>query len=93
MINKNKNVVITGGNQGFGLAVAQAYLLEGANVMICARDEEKLTKAIEYLDKFCFKIGQLYSIKADISKPDDNKEIVEFALKKFSKIEKELSLK
>ena len=83
----NKNVIITGGNQGFGLAVAQAYLSEGANVMICARDEEKLTNAIEYLDKFCFKTDQLYSIKADISKPDDNKEMVEFALKKFSKID------
>ena len=83
----NKNVIITGGNQGFGLAVAQAYLKEGANVMICARDEEKLKKAIEYLDKFKFNTSQLFSIKADISKPADNEGIVEFALKKFSKID------
>ena len=83
----DKNVIITGGNQGFGLAVAQAYLKEGANVIICARDEEKLKKAIEYLDKFCFQAGQLYSVKADISKPADNKKMVEFALKKFSKID------
>ena len=85
----NKNVIITGGNQGFGLAVAEAYLKEGANVIICARDEEKLKKATDYLDKFCFQTSQLYSLKADISKPADNKEIVEFALKKFNKILKE----
>ena len=83
----NKNVIITGGNQGFGLAVAEAYLKEGANVIICARDEEKLKKATDYLDKFCFQTSQLYSLKADISKPADNKEIVEFALKKFNKID------
>ena len=83
----DKNIIITGGNQGFGLAVAQAYLKEGANVIICARDEEKLKKAIEYLDQFCFQTGQLYSVKADISKRADNKEIVEFTLKKFSKID------
>lgn len=83
----NKNVIITGGNQGFGLAIAQAYLTEGANVLICARDEEKLTKAVEYLDKFSFRTRQLFSLKADISQPTDNKQIIEFALKKFSKID------
>jgi len=83
----NKNVIITGGNQGFGLAVAQAYLKEGANVLICARDEEKLLKSLEYLDKFRFNTSQIYYIKADISKPDDNKKLVEFALLKFSNID------
>jgi NAD(P)-dependent dehydrogenase (short-subunit alcohol dehydrogenase family) len=83
----NKNVVITGGNQGFGLAVAQAFLKEGANVIICARDEEKSYNAIQFLDKFRFHSSQLYSFKADISKPVDNKELVQFALDKFKKID------
>lgn len=83
----NKNVIITGGNQGFGLAVAQAYLEEGASVMICARDEEKLKKAIEYLDKFKFNTSQLFYIKADISQPADIKGMVEFALQKFGRID------
>lgn len=83
----NKNVIITGGNQGFGLAVAQAYLTEGANVLICARDEKKLIKSLEYLNKFRVKTSQLYSIRADISKPEDNKKLVEFALKKFRNLD------
>ncbi len=83
----NKNVIITGGNQGFGLAVAQAYLEEGANVIICARDNDKLTKAIEYLDKFRNPNSKLFSIKADISRPTDNKNIIHFALTKFKNID------
>jgi len=83
----DKNVIITGGNQGFGLAVAQAYLKEGANVLICARDEEKLIKSLEYLDKFRFNTSNLFSIKVDISKPEDNKKLVEFAILKFRNID------
>jgi len=83
----NKNVIVTGASQGFGLAVAQAYLTEGANVMICARNEEKLYNAIQFLEKFRFHSSQLYSFKADISNPSDNKLIVEFALNKFSHID------
>lgn len=40
-----RNAIITGANQGFGFAVAEAFMLEGASIAICARDEEKLTNA------------------------------------------------
>lgn len=41
----NKNVVITGGSQGIGLATAKAFIREGANVWITGRSEENLKKA------------------------------------------------
>src|SRR5258708_31445468 len=37
--------IITGASQGFGLAVARAYVAAGANVLLCARDEVALNGA------------------------------------------------
>src|SRR5213593_5242474 len=44
-----KRVLITGGSQGFGLAVARAFIEEGASVMLCARGAEELYHARERL--------------------------------------------
>lgn len=44
---KNKNIVITGGSTGIGLATAKAFIDEGANVWITGRNAENLQKASE----------------------------------------------
>ncbi|RYJ42770.1 SDR family NAD(P)-dependent oxidoreductase [Flavobacterium beibuense] len=41
----NKNVVITGGSTGIGLATAKAFIKAGANVVITSRSAENLQKA------------------------------------------------
>ena len=41
----NKNVVITGGSTGIGLATAKAFISAGANVWITSRSAENLQKA------------------------------------------------
>ncbi|ALM50111.1 short-chain dehydrogenase [Flavobacterium psychrophilum] len=43
----NKNVVITGGSTGIGLATAKAFINAGANVWITGRNAENLQKASE----------------------------------------------
>ncbi len=40
-----RNAVITGANQGLGLAIAEAYVAAGASVLLCARDERLLDEA------------------------------------------------
>ncbi len=40
-----RNAVITGANQGLGLAIADAYVAAGASVLLCARDETLLDDA------------------------------------------------
>lgn len=42
---KNKNVVVTGGTTGIGLATAKAFINAGANVWITGRSAENLEKA------------------------------------------------
>jgi short-subunit dehydrogenase len=49
---KNKTVLITGGSRGLGLVMAREFAAEGARLVLCARDEEKLNRegkhALEY---------------------------------------------
>lgn len=42
---KNKNVVITGGSTGIGLATAKAFINAGANVLITGKNADNLKKA------------------------------------------------
>ena len=54
---KDKVAVITGGSVGIGLAVAHGLAKEGANVLLCARDEERVSKAAA-------EIGAAHGVKA-----------------------------
>jgi NAD(P)-dependent dehydrogenase (short-subunit alcohol dehydrogenase family) len=83
----NKNAIITGGNQGFGLAVAEAFMKEGANVVISARNEEKLKEASAYLERFQMRDNQLLSMTADIVKFKDNVALIDFAIEKFNSVD------
>src|SRR5438094_9281424 len=57
----NKNILITGGNSGIGLAAAQEFDREGARVAICGLNEGSLQAAKETLGA-----GSL-SVRADVS--------------------------
>lgn len=46
----DKNVVITGGSSGIGLAMARKFISEGATVLITGRNEKKLIAAVNQLD-------------------------------------------
>ena len=57
----DKNILITGGNSGIGLAAAQEFAREGARVAICGLNEKTLRAAQEVLGP-----GSL-AIRADVS--------------------------
>lgn len=42
---EGRTALVTGANQGLGLAIARAYLDAGANLVICARDADRLEVA------------------------------------------------
>lgn len=47
---QDKNIVITGGSSGIGLAMAKKFISEGANVLITGRNEQKLVAAVNQLE-------------------------------------------
>lgn len=68
---KNRNIIITGGNQGIGLEIAKKCIELGANIIICGRNEKLLEKAKEILGEKC------KTIKFDVSKVDKIKDFLE----------------
>jgi NAD(P)-dependent dehydrogenase (short-subunit alcohol dehydrogenase family) len=69
--------IITGGGSGIGKAIAQAFVREGAKVVIAGRDGEKLDAAAAEIG------GDCLAASADVSKASDVEKLVEAALGKF----------
>ncbi|CAD6441507.1 1604af85-1de2-4194-ae9e-0cc2c70cd432 [Sclerotinia trifoliorum] len=68
-----KTVVITGGSRGMGQEVGRQLSEKGANIVIIARDVEKLLQAIEYIKEGAVKpqVQRFHHISADLSSPDE----------------------
>ena len=47
---EGKTALVTGGSRGFGLLLAREFARQGANVVICARDEAELERARKDLE-------------------------------------------
>lgn len=61
--------LITGANQGLGLAIARAFVKAGASVMLCARDEKLLAEAGMTLRKETAAGQKVIWSSADVSDP------------------------
>jgi NAD(P)-dependent dehydrogenase (short-subunit alcohol dehydrogenase family) len=79
--------VVTGGSQGFGLAVAGAFAAEGADVLICARGGEALEKARESLSAGAGAGRRVLSTVADVSRPEDAQRVVRTAVDAFGRLD------
>ncbi len=82
---KNKVTLITGGDSGIGKAVALLFAKEGADIVIAylseTKDAKETKKEVESYGVNC-KI-----IKADLSKENQCKRIIEQTVKSFGKID------
>jgi 3-oxoacyl-[acyl-carrier protein] reductase len=83
---KGRAAVITGANQGLGEAIATAYVLAGADVFLCARDEAKLAEVQTKLKGLAASGQRVEVIRADVSKREDVTRLASAALNAFPQI-------
>lgn len=77
---EKKVAIVTGGGSGIGNAIATLYASEGAKIVVSDIDEKGGNATVSAIKG---KGGEAIFVKADTSKPDDNKNVVEQAVKQF----------
>ncbi len=82
----DKVVVVTGGSRGIGFATVQAFLREGAKVILCASRQETADKAVARL-KEADASAQVEGICPDLSKYADVKNAFDGIVEKYGKID------
>lgn len=78
---ENKVAIVTGAGSGIGKAIAVLYAAEGAKVVVSDINEKGAGEVVEEIKS---KGGAAIFVKADTSNPEDNKILVEQAVKQFS---------
>jgi NAD(P)-dependent dehydrogenase (short-subunit alcohol dehydrogenase family) len=82
-----RRALITGGSQGFGLAVARAFVEEGAQVMLCARSPEQLHRAQRDLADRARGGARVLAMTADVSQANDVERLAQSTLDAFGGLE------
>ncbi len=77
-----KRAVVTGASKGIGFEIARAFLSEGADVVICARDGKGVDKAVSELKKHA-PARKIAGQATDVSSSDAVKELFAFADKQL----------
>jgi NAD(P)-dependent dehydrogenase (short-subunit alcohol dehydrogenase family) len=75
-----KVAIITGGGSGIGKAIAQAFVREGAKVVIAGRDTKKLDRAAAEIGPDCL------AVNADVSNADSVEKLVSATVERFKQI-------
>lgn len=81
---QGKVAIVTGGNSGVGAATAKLFAQEGAQVVISAR---RLAQLEEIAAQIRQAGGEVLPVVADISKPEDAKNLLGKALEAFGKVD------
>ena len=77
---ENKVAIVTGGGSGIGKAISLLYASEGASIVVSDIDEKGSNETVAEIKE---KGGKAIFVKADTSKPEDSKNVVDKAVKEF----------
>jgi 3-oxoacyl-[acyl-carrier protein] reductase len=83
-MDKNRTALVCGSTQGIGFAVANQLAKNGYNLVLMARNEEKLISALARLDH---NLGQEHQyLVADFSKPTELKSVIDAFIQKGNRV-------
>ena len=82
---KDQVAIITGASRGIGRSIAEVFAEEGAKIVINYNNFEK--GAIDVANAIKKKGGQAVTVKADVSKLEDVKRLVNTTVEKFGRID------
>ena len=72
-------ILVTGGSNGIGLALAKRFVRQGNEVIICGRDEEKLARAKD-------EVPQFHTKACDVGDEQQRAELYEWAASEFPRL-------
>ena len=82
---ENKVAVITGSSLGIGSAIAVAFAKEGAAVAVDYRSHpDEAKEIVEQVERFG---GKAISVHADVSSPEDVKNLIQKAVEEFGRLD------
>jgi short-subunit dehydrogenase len=81
---KDKVVIITGGSEGIGRALALEFGTKGSKIVITGRTPSTLDQASEALNSAGI---DFLAIHADVTKPEDNERMAKTTLEHFGRID------
>lgn len=84
---KGRSAIVTGANQGLGLAIARAYVEAGANVLVCARNAALLDEAHRELQALAQPGQTIIAEAADVANAEDVARVVEKAISAFGTVQ------
>lgn len=82
----HKTAIITGASEGLGLVIAEHFVKNGANIVICARNKNKLEEAKQYLLPFCGE-NKVIAQPTDISHATMCANLITTCLKHFGQLD------
>lgn len=82
-----RNAIITGANRGFGFEVAKKFVAEGASIVICGRDADQVSHAVNSLQKLSSSQQTIIGLPLDVSKEENVKKLIDAAIDKLERID------
>ncbi|MGH9338403.1 MAG: SDR family oxidoreductase [Acidobacteriota bacterium] len=82
---EGKNALVTGSTRGIGLAVAEALLREGANLVVTSRRQKDIDEVVARLDSAGQ--GEVVGKECDVRDADQVQDLIEFCIKKLGSLQ------